>query len=514
MAQLAYYPWRVYNAPKITRLYEVGYKRKKGEGCVERSLSTKALVIGGGPGGRISYMALRRIGEDKVKIVMNEEPTVICSLPYGVGRKLVPQGPEALIVDLSKGGRLPKDMPKDVIHGVVKELDITSKKAYVEGSDGRTMVSFEKLILATGAVPWIPPISGVLLEGPSSVASDGKVTWVMYGNELVEKSRLVPNVYVIRGADDARKLDEFASHGKSAVVVGSGAIGLEMAEALHDRGLQVSVVEVLPHLSVALDADMASWIEKRALERDIKTYIGVSVTNVMPEGVALSDGSTIKADGVLFATGVRPNVALAKDCGLEVERGIVVDSHMRTSHPDVYAVGDAVQVVDAPTGRPILPLIGTLAMRQGLVAAFNIMGMSAELPPVTIWGVSSFFDLHWASIGWSEEAASKAGIPVKTIVLPVRTRDEAMPAGKNGKWKVVVSRETAPGLKEGQIIGFQAVIEGDPITNLSERFLDIITAKESVPEILHHYFAHCPSQNAVDDPYLALFFNYQTSLAG
>ena len=95
-------------------------------------------------------------------------------------------------------------------------------------------------------------------------------------------------------------------------------------------------------------------------------------------------------------------------------------------------------------------------------------------------GVSSFFDLHWASVGWSEEAANKAGMPVKTIVLPVRTRDNAMPLGKDGYWKVVISKEKAAGLKEGQIIGFQAVIEGDPVINLSERFLDIITAKESI----------------------------------
>lgn len=479
----------------------------------KNSFSTKVLIIGGGPGGRISYMALRMMGEDNVKIVMNEEPTIICSLPYGVGRKLVPQGPEALVVDLSKGERMPKDMPKDIVHGIVKELDIASKKAYAEEADGQIEISFEKLILATGAVPWIPPVSGVLREGTSSATSDGKDTLVMYGNELVEKSKLAPNVFVIRGADDARRLDKFASRGKSVVVVGSGAIGLEMTEALHDRGLQVHIAEVLPHLSVALDADMASLIEKRALERGVKAYIGVSVTDVTPEGVVLSDGSTIKADGVLFATGVRPNVALAKACGLKMERGIVVDSHMRTSHPDVYAVGDAVQVVDAPTGRAILPLIGTLAMRQGLVAASNITGMPAELPPVTIWGVSSYFDLHWASVGWSEEAANKAGIPVKTIVLPVRTRDNAMPLGKDGYWKVVISKEKAAGLKEGQIIGFQAVIEGDPVINLSERFLDIITAKESISEILRHYFAHCPSQNAVDDPYLALFFNYQATLA-
>jgi NADH oxidase (H2O2-forming) len=99
--------------------------------------------------------------------------------------------------------------------------------------------------------------------------------------------------------------------------------------------------------------------------------------------------------------------------------------------------------------------------------------------------------------------------------LPVRARNNAMPLGKDGYWKVVISKEKAPclGLKEGQIIGFQAVIEGDPAINLSERFLDIITAKESISEILRHYFAHCPSQNAVDDPHLALFFNYQTTLA-
>jgi NADH oxidase (H2O2-forming) len=190
--------------------------------------------------------------------------------------------------------------------------------------------------------------------------------------------------------------------------------------------------------------------------------------------------------------------------GLTVERGIVTDGRMRTSLPGVWALGDAAQIPDGATGRPLLPLIGTLAMRQSMTAVMDLAGMPAGLPPATVWGVSEIFGLHWGSVGWSEEAATRTGLPVFALTLPVRSRDPFMPSGKEGIWKLTVAAAEAEGIRPGQILGFQVVTEGDNPVHLAERFVDIIARRETVPDLFGHYFIHSPAHNAVDDPFLAL----------
>jgi NADH oxidase (H2O2-forming) len=466
---------------------------------MDENIKTDVLVVGGGPGGRVSYMVLKQFGVGQVKMVANEEPTVICSLPYGVGRKRVPAGPEAVVVDLSKSHRLPPTILQDVLQGNVTRLDLKRREAIVEGSRGKQAVTFEHLVLAPGAVPWIPPVEGVLKEeGPAAG------TGVMHGNRWVDKGRLSENVYVLRGASDARQLDALADRAKSAVVVGTGAIGLETAEALVDRGMRVTLVEALPHVVAALDEDMAVLIEGRLAERNVKVFKGAGVDRVLPEGLKLADGTVLQADGIVFATGVRPDLRLAKQAGLVTEKGIVVDGRMKTSDSRVYAVGDAVQVKDGATGEEILPLIGTLAMRQAMVAAANIAGRPMELPPLAAWGVSEIFGLHWGSVGWTEEAARKAHFPVASLVQPVRTRDPFMPEGREGAWKLVVATAPHGGVKPGQILGFQVVQDGDSPLFLAERFIDIVSRGETVLDLFGHYFIHSPAHNAVDDPYLGL----------
>lgn len=463
------------------------------------NIKTDVLVVGGGPGGRVSYMVLKQFGVGQVKMVANEEPTVICSLPYGVGRKRVPAGPEAVVVDLSKSHRLPPTMLQDVLQGNVTSLDLKRREAIVEGSRGKQAVTFEHLVLAPGAVPWIPPVEGVLKEeGPAAG------TGVMHGNRWVDKGLLSENVYVLRGASDARQLDALADRAKSAVVVGTGAIGLETAEALVDRGMRVTLVEALPHVVAALDEDMAVRIEERLAERNVEVFKGAGVDRVLPEGLKLADGTVLQADGIVFATGVRPDLRLAKQAGLATEKGIVVDGRMKTSDSRVYAVGDAVQVKDGATGEGILPLIGTLAMRQAMVAAANIAGRPMELPPLAAWGVSEIFGLHWGSVGWTEEAARKAHFPVASLVQPVRTRDPFMPEGREGAWKLVVATAPHGSVKPGQILGFQVVQDGDSPLFLAERFIDIVSRGETVLDLFGHYFIHSPAHNAVDDPYLGL----------
>ncbi len=463
--------------------------------------SCALLIIGGGPGGRVSYMMARKMGIVDITLVINEDPTVICSLPYSVGRRLVPAGPDAEMVNLQNPERLPADTLKDVVRGNVIDLDLEKKMATISQSSGDVEITFEKAILATGAMSWIPPVNGVTRE---EVPRDKSFTWVMVGKDIIPHSSLAENVYVMRGAEDSFSLDRFASDKRKAVVVGTGAIGLEMAEALYDRGLEVILIEALPHAVPFLDNEMTATVLERLESKNIKVITDTQVREVFRDGISLNNGEKIHTDGIIFATGVKPNIAIAEGSGLGTEKGIIVDETMRTSHPDIYAVGDAVQILDGATGFPVLPLIGTLAMRQAMVAVMNIAGMPATLPPATVWGLTAVFDLHLGGVGWSEEIALRAGIETMGITIPYRTREQAMPEGHHGTWKIVVATGVSDSFRPGQIIGFQVVLDHESPLFLVERFIDIISRKETVNDLFGHYFVHSPYHNDIMDPYMNL----------
>lgn len=475
----------------------------KGELRELEKINVQVLVIGGGPGGRTAYAFLKNFGVENVRIVMNEEPTVICSLPYGVGRRLIPAGPEAVVVNIEKSSRLPKTMAGDRITGNVTSIDSVKLEAYITTDAGDVTVGFEKLILAVGAVPWVPPTPGALKDDGPFMG-----TGIIYGNEWVDKGRLADNVYVLRGAPDARRLDVLANTGKTAVVVGSGAIGLEVVECLQERGMKVALLEVLDHLAVALDADAAEAVEKRVSEKGITVHKGrgAIVKKINSDSVELENGTTVPCDGIVFATGVRPDLRLPKEAGIRVEKGIVVDDGMKTSADNIYAIGDAAQIRDAATGLSLLPLVGTLSMRHAVTVVSDIVGRPIPLAPATIWGVSAIFDLSWGSVGWTAEIAERSGIPVVTAALPISTRDDSFPGGKPGMWKLVIASAAHQDIKAGQIIGFQAVQDESSTLGVIERFIDIICRREMVGELFGHYFVHNPFHNAVDDPYMKLFF--------
>ncbi len=461
----------------------------------------KVLIIGGGPGGRVSYMFLKEFGFDGVRIVGNEEPTITCSLPYGVGRRLIPRGPEAAVV--AKSDWVPKSMVEDWIDGNVTAIDTAKREAVVATGGNQIVIEYEKLILAVGGVPWVPQTPGALKAAGPSMG-----TGILYGNEWVDKGRLADNVYVLRGAPDARRLDNLAKNGKSAVIVGSGAIGLELLEALYDRGMKVTLLEVLDHLAVALDADVAEVIEKRALEKGVTVYKGKGaiVKKINPDSVEIENGTTIPCDGVIFSTGVRPDLRLAQAAGIKTERGIVVDAGMKTSAEGVYAIGDVAQIADGATGQPLLPLLGTLAMRHAVSVVSDIAGRPLPLAPSTAWGVSSIFGLSWGSVGWTAETAQRSGIPVASVLLPINTRNEFFAGRKSGLWKLVFASAPFKDIKVGQILGFQAVQDEEPTLNLLERFIDIITRRETVMELFGHYIIHNPAHNEANDPILQIFF--------
>jgi len=477
---------------------------------VETTKKVETLIIGGGPGGRTAYAALHRLGKKKSMLVMNLEPTVVCSLPYGVGRRLIPGGPEDAVVDISKSPRLPRDIVQNTIIGSVISINTEEKVATIKTQASEYMhVSYDNVILATGAVPWIPPIEGVLMSCDHRIDNEdfsGEVVCV--GNQFVPKASLAKGIYVMRTANDARALDKFAQEAQSAIIIGSGAIGLEVAEALADRGLTVTIVEALPHLTPALDKDMAKLLEKRIEERGIKVITEKQATSYHNGSLTLNDGTTLEASGVVFATGVRPDTRLAAKIGIKVEKGIVVNKYMQTNIPNIYAIGDATQIENTVSRKTYLPLIGTLAMRQALIAALNIAGKPTEHPPATSWGVSTIFDLHWGSVGLTEELAASLGMKAAAIVMPVRTREPAMPEGKSGQWKIIFSTEPADSIKKGQILGFQIILDGESPLSTVERFLDMIVRHETIPELIGHFHIHSPSHNPPDDPYMGIMFRY------
>jgi len=163
---------------------------------------------------------------------------------------------------------------------------------------------------------------------------------------------------------------------------------------------------------------------------------------------------------------------------------------------------------DTVSGKGILPLIGTLAMGQVLIVALNIAGKPTEHPPATSWGVSALFGLHWGSVGLTEELAKSLRMKAESIVLPVRTREPVMPDSKQGHWKVIFSTESNDSVEKGQILGFQIVLDGDSQLSITERFIDIITRHETVPELINHFYIHSPSHNPPDDPYMGIMFRY------
>jgi len=235
----------------------------------------------------------------------------------------------------------------------VKYVNPNEKILTVENIDGKTdTISYDKLILATGAQPFIPPIRGVKKRG----------------------------VFTLRNIQDGLLISKQAIAGKQAVIIGAGFVGLELAHALSIRGVKVMIVEMMPHiLPTLLDQDMAMKIHARIVEKDVRIITGKAVKEVKGkeeiEEVVINNEIYI-ADIVIVATGVRSRTELAIQAGLKIGsvKGIVVNQKMETTIPDIYAAGDCVESRNIVTDLPTICQLGTTAMRQGKVAGINAAG--------------------------------------------------------------------------------------------------------------------------------------------
>jgi len=308
-----------------------------------------------------------------------------CGLPYYVGGEITSQ--DALL--LHSPETLRSTLNLDVrVKTEVMSIDRAAKTVTVSGPNGVAVVSYDALVLSPGANAFMPPIPGVDL----------------------------PQVTHLRQVDDAIALSERVGGARRAVVLGAGFIGLETAEALKERGLDVALVEFAPQVLPILAPELARLVELELTANGVDVLTGVAATAIEPAEngvtVTLSNGAAATVDIVVVSVGVRPNSGLAVDAGLDVdERGaILVDGQQRTNDPSIWAVGDAIAVRNAVTGTmgPV-PLAGP-ANRQGRRAAEAIMGATHEAKPVLGTAIVRVFGLTAAVTGASPRMLDQAGI--------------------------------------------------------------------------------------------------------
>lgn len=304
------------------------------------------------------------------------------------------------------------------------------------GSGEETEIPYDKLVLATGSTPLIPPVPGTDLEGITTLQS-------MHDADFLRKVR-----------DDGVT--------KKAVVVGGGLIGVETCEALHLAGIEITVVEMLPQVLMFLDWEIAKLVENHMRAKGAHVVTDNPVASFLGAegkltGVKLKSGTELSCDLAAVAVGVRPNSDLASDAGLEIgeSRGIVINEHLQTSDPDIYAAGDCIEVSNRITGESVHAPYGDLANLQGRVVGQNVIeGPKVTFPGTFQTGICKVFDYGAGATGLSERAAQAAGFETVSIVTAGPDKPGFMGA-KLLVMKMVADKST------GKLLGLQCVGPGD-----------------------------------------------------
>lgn len=393
----------------------------------------KTIIIGGVASGASAAARLRRLDENAEIIILERGEFISfanCGLPYFIGGEITDRNMLTLQTPASFKARFNID-----VRVFSEAIKISPHKKTVTVKDAQSGVvyeeSYDNLILSPGAEPIKPNMVGI--------DSD--------------------NIFTLRNIPDTLKIKNYieTTHPKTAVVVGGGYIGVEMAENLVEAGLDVSIVELADHLIAPLDFDMAADVHRYVKEKGIKLYLNNGVKSIDRNKVILQNGE-ISADMVIMSVGVRPETSLAKDCGIVLNsRGsIVVDNKMRTNILNIYAAGDAVEVKDFVSQQPsFIPLAGP-ANKQGRIAADNIAGFDSEYKGTQGSAVLKIFDMTVATTGLNEKSAKAAGIDFDKTYTYSASHASYYPGGNMMSVKILWDKNTLK-IIGAQIVGFDGV---------------------------------------------------------
>jgi NADH oxidase (H2O2-forming) len=397
----------------------------------------RIVIIGCGAAGATAALQARKFNR-KVEITLfnSEQYSQYsrCGLPYTISGK-VKQFDDLILMPIDSWNGLNIDA---IFSTTATRIDPNKREIVFTGPEGEGQVEYDALIFATGARNADPPIKGL------------------------NKKR----VYGLRTLDDVKTLAKEAKKAKHAVIIGGGLIGMETAEAFLERGLDVTVVEFLPHILLAMvDSDMAQIVEDHCREHGLKILNNTAAQEIrgeeQPTSVVVSDRATgevseIPSDFVVVATGVRPNTELAQNMGVDIgpTRGIRTDNRMMTNIKEVYAAGDCAENIEFITRTPLIAGLGTVAVRQARVAGINAAGGDVHFPGIVGAKVTKLFDLEIASTGLTEDMANRLEVPVVKGSIKGSTKPPYYVGGKEIKLKTFFQKESGK-LVGGQLVGLE-----------------------------------------------------------
>ena len=442
----------------------------------------RVVIIGGVAGGMSAATRLRRLDANAEIIVIEKSGYVSyanCGLPYYVGGVIEEESALLLQTPASLHARFRLDVR---VNTEVLAINTNKKTIAIKNLDSHETheIDYDKLILSPGASPVVPSIPGV------------------------ERGM------TLRTVEDVERIsDRVSAQPKSAVVIGGGFIGVEIAENLVHRGISTSLVEATDQVLMPLDPELATLVATEMLAQGINLHLGSSVVKIGPDSVDLLNGQNIPAELVILAIGVRPEIGLAKAAGLTIgsRNGIQVDEFNRTSNQDIYAVGDAAQKTDALDGSATLVPLANLANRHGRVVADHIAGRTVR--PVRTIGTAivKVFDLMVATTGWNEKRLEAAGRAHQSIHTHPNSHAGYYPGAKAMVLKLIFDPKT------GEILGAQGIgTEG-----VDKRIDVIATAMRggiTAPELADLELAYAPPFGSAKDPVNMLGYIAENVISG
>lgn len=450
----------------------------------------KTVIIGGVAGGATTAARLRRNDENAEIIILERGDYVSyanCGLPYYIGgviedrEQLFVQTPEKFLKNLNVDVR---------IRSLVTGIDRKNRVVHVKNleTDEEYTESYEKLVLSPGAEPVRPPIPGIKNEG----------------------------IFTLRSVNEMDAIKHYIdeTHPKRAIIVGAGFIGLEMAENLHERGILVTIVEMAQQVMNVVDYEMAAEVHQHLKTKNVEFYLkdGVAGFEKTSErlNVTLQSGRELEADMVVLSIGVRPESKLAKDAGLETGKtgGIVVDRHMLTTDPDIYAVGDAIEFPNPITGRPAITYLAGPANKQGRIVADNIIfGNRSAYRGAIGTAVAKVFDLTVATTGASEKTLRNEGIPYRSVITHSSSHAGYYPEA------VPMSIKTVYDPQDGRLFGAQ-IVGYEGVDKRIDLFAAVIRNNGTVWDLGELEHAYAPPYSSAKDPVNIAGFVAQNTLTG
>ena len=442
----------------------------------------RIVIIGGVAGGMSAATRLRRLNEKAEIIVIEKSGHVSyanCGLPYYVGGVIENEKDLLLQTPASLHARFRLDIRVNTeVLAINPAKKVVAIKNLVDGETSE--LDYDKLIMSPGASPVVPPIPGI------------------------ERGM------TLRTVEDVEKIaTSVGKNPASAVVIGGGFIGVEIAENLIHRKIPTALVEATHQVLMPLDPELATLVAKEMRTHGVDLHLGASVVKINADSVELSNGAVLPAEIVILAIGVRPEIGLAKAAGLEIgtRNGIKVDEFNRTSNPDIYAVGDAAEKTDALDGSATLVPLANLANRHGRVVSDHISGLTVRPVKTIGTAIVKVFDLMIATTGWNEKRLKAAERPHQAIHIHPNSHAGYYPDAKQMTLKLIFDPKT------GEILGAQGVgIEG-----VDKRIDVIATAMRggiTAPELADLELAYAPPFGSAKDPVNMLGYVAENVVSG